>query len=132
MKKNKNITYQGSSALFHVVDNLILNREGLSYKINKIYPEDDKSKLNVYNKLRLKQYLFSQISKKYALRIDHYDLLFNKLGKFMVNNFELYGYNLSQDESHYSAYCSIFPKTFVCTNTSGLRILRSTWLSAAK
>ena len=114
MKKNKNITYQGSSALFHVVDNLILNREGLSYKINKIYPEDDKSKLNVYNKLRLKQYLFSQISKKYALRIDHYDLLFNKLGKFMVNNFELYGYNLSQDESHYSAYCSIFPKTFVC------------------
>ena len=111
-----NISYQINSALFHVVDNLIITREGLSFSVNKIFTEDDDAVVKINNELRLKNYLFSEISKRYNTRINVYDLLFHNIPTSFLNNFKLYAYKTSQKESSFSAYCDIFPKTFVCKN----------------
>lgn len=111
-----NISYQINSALFHVVDNLIITREGLSFSVGKIFTEEDKSVVKINNELRLKNYLFSEISKRYNTRINVYNLLFHNIPKSFLNKFNIYGYKTSQRESSFSAYCDIFPKTFVCKN----------------
>lgn len=114
MAVNKNISYPVSSALFHVVNNLIISRDNISFKVNKIFPDEDKDNLNVNNELRLKKYLFMEISKRYNTRIQHYGLLFNNISKSFLKNFEIFPYKIYQKKSSFSAFASVYPKTFVC------------------
>lgn len=114
MSSNKNIPYQVNSALFHVVDNLIISRNNLSFRVNKIFPEIDKASYKINNELRLKKFLFSEIFKKYNTRIQFYNLNFHNMPKSFLNKFELFSYATYNKNSAYSAYCSVFPRTFVC------------------
>ena len=108
-----NIQYQLRSALFHVVDNLIITRDGVSFKVNKIFPNENGME-NVHNVSRLRSFLFSEISKKYNSRINAYGLSVYKLPSSYIKKFNLYEYSSSRDNSSFSAYCNVFPRTFVC------------------
>ena len=64
------INFPVYSALFHVVDNLILTRGNLSYKIDRIIGDTNDINLEIRNEERLKNKLFKEIVKNYNSRID--------------------------------------------------------------
>lgn len=116
------INFPVYSALFHVVDNLILTRGNLSYKIDRIIGDTNDINLEIRNEERLKNKLFKEIVKNYNSRIDRYKLLLNKISPSDINKFEITNYKLvSNSLLDSSGNYGVYPRTFFCKRCGDMR-----------
>lgn len=118
--------YQGNSAIFHAIPNLIFVKDKIGFQITKIDNDSSDNGLYLQNPERLKKLLFERILNKYMKRINHYEFNENKrkLNNGDYDNFILRKYRFKKNEEFDADISdldsggkfSVYPLTFICSN----------------
>jgi hypothetical protein len=116
---DKLVEYSGNSAPFHVGMGLMLFNRGLSFIINRVFPDDSDSRnLEINDENSLKKKIFEIIQRRYNARIHHHDHQL-KLPDISANHFAKlkiikYKFLKDFDNEEPSGQYSLFPNAFVC------------------
>jgi len=117
--EDKLVEYSGNSAPFHVGMGLMLFNRGLSFMINRVYPDDSDSRnLEINDENSLKKKLFETIQKRYNARIHHpnHQLKFSDISANHFSKLKIIKYKFLKDfdNEEPSGQYELFPNAFVC------------------
>jgi len=116
-----------SSAIYRVIDNMVLNKGNLAFKISNIFPDKNGLNIPIQNEERIKSILFDEIKRRYNNRIREYKLVYSQIQDKDLSKFEIEQYSLFSSDNSYgiSGEYEVFPRTFYCNKCGDFRSFNS-------